>query len=90
MLSAPSRVAVSALTSVAAASAAIQVSLSRSAPALPASAEAAVAAAKGSDWLKGVMGDLMHELVIQQAEREIGFIAAQVTPVEFDRYLRNL
>ncbi|MEO1687278.1 MAG: glutamine synthetase family protein [Pseudomonadota bacterium] len=64
--------------------------LMEDAPALPTSAEAAVAAARGSDWLKGVMGDLMHELVIQQAEREIGFIAAQVTPVEFDRYLRNL
>ena len=35
------------------------------------------------------MGDYMHELLCQQAEREIGFVAAQVTPVEVDRYLRN-
>ncbi|MEM6745320.1 MAG: glutamine synthetase family protein [Pseudomonadota bacterium] len=60
------------------------------APKLPTSAEAAVAAAKGSAWLKGVLGDLMHALMIQQAEREIGFVAAQVTPVEIERYLRNL
>lgn len=56
---------------------------------LPPDLGAAVALAKGSDFLKGVMGDLLHELVIQHAEREIEFVAAQVTPVERDRYLRN-
>lgn len=49
----------------------------------------AIALARSSDFLKGVLGDLVHELLLQQAEREVGFIAAQVTPVELDRYLGN-
>jgi glutamine synthetase len=64
--------------------------LMEDAPALPADAPTAVALARGSDWLKGVLGDHLHELLIQQAEREIEFVAAQVTPVETQRYLRNL
>jgi len=56
---------------------------------LPADAATAVALARGSDWLKEVMGADRHELYLQQAEREIGFLAAQVTPVETRRYLTN-
>ena len=59
------------------------------APALPADIATAVEAAKGSDWLKGVLGDYLHELLVGQAEREIEFVASQVTPVETERYLRN-
>jgi glutamine synthetase len=39
--------------------------------------------------MKDVLGEDMCELFIQQSEREAGFMEAQVTPVEFDRYLRN-
>ncbi|MEM7257575.1 MAG: hypothetical protein AAF404_09325 [Pseudomonadota bacterium] len=45
--------------------------------------------ARASDWLKGVMGDDMYELALQQSERELDFFANQVTPVETARYLDN-
>ncbi|MEM7056984.1 MAG: glutamine synthetase family protein [Pseudomonadota bacterium] len=57
---------------------------------LPTDIRDAIAMARGSDWLKGVMGDLTHELLLQQAEREVEFIGSQVTPVELERYLGNL
>ena len=56
---------------------------------LPTDLATAVALAKGSDWLKGVMGDLVHEFQIQQAERELDFFSQQVTQVELDRYLKS-
>ena len=31
----------------------------------------------------------MYELMLQQAEREVEFVSAQVTPVELERYLGN-
>ena len=58
--------------------------------AIPADLGAAVELAKGSDWLKGVMGEMVFEFQIQQAERELEFFAQQVTPVETQRYLRTL
>ncbi len=57
---------------------------------IPTDIGTAIELARGSDWLKGVMGDMMHELLLQQAEREVEFVASQVTPVEVDRYLGNL
>jgi glutamine synthetase len=36
-----------------------------------------------------VLGADLLELLIQQSEREIEFIANQVTPVEIERYLEN-
>ncbi|MEO0362455.1 MAG: hypothetical protein AAF322_15155 [Pseudomonadota bacterium] len=56
---------------------------------LPTDMGAAVAAAKESAWLKDVMGDLVHEFQMQQAERELEFFAQQVTQVELDRYLKS-
>lgn len=64
--------------------------LDEDATAIPAEIGTAISLARGSSWLKGVMGELMHELLLQQAEREVEFVAAQVTPVETDRYLANL
>ena len=57
---------------------------------LPTDIRDAITMARGSDWLKGVMGELMHELLLQQAEREVEFVASQVTPVETDRYLGRM
>ena len=56
---------------------------------IPADLPTAIDLARESDFLKGVLGDLIHELVLQQAEREVEFVNAQVTPVELDRYLGN-
>ena len=64
--------------------------LDEEAPSLPTDISTAIELARGSDWLKNVLGDLIHELLLQQAEREVEFIASQVTPVELERYLGNL
>jgi glutamine synthetase len=56
---------------------------------LPTDLGTAIGLARGSDWLKGVLGDLLWELTCQQAEREQGFFEQQVTQVELDRYLRT-
>lgn len=45
--------------------------------------------ARESEFMKNVLGEHLHELLCQQAEREVEFISAQVTPVEFDRYVGN-
>ena len=39
--------------------------------------------------MKGVLGEDRLTILIQQAERELGFMADQVTPVEVERYLTN-
>ena len=54
---------------------------------LPGDLGAAVRLARGSAWLKDVLGEHVHEIVCQQAERELEFFANQVTPVELERYL---
>lgn len=56
---------------------------------IPTDLGTAVAQARESDWLKDVLGELLHELVCQQSERELEFFAAQVTPVEIERYLES-
>lgn len=56
---------------------------------IPTDATTAVALARGSEWLKDVMGEHAYEIYLQQAERELDFMAAQVTPVETQRYLVN-
>lgn len=48
----------------------------------------AIELARGSEWLKEVMGELQWEMVCQQAERELEFFNNQVTQVEIDRYLK--
>ncbi len=61
-----------------------------SAEILPLTLEAAVEKAKASTLMTRVMGDYRKQILIEQAEREIGFVANQVTQVELDRYARNL
>ena len=60
---------------------------------IPTDAETAIALARDSEWLKGVMGENAYEIYLQQAEREVEFIMAQirevVTPVETQRYMVN-
>ena len=56
---------------------------------IPTDLPTAIELARNSDFLKGVLGEMIHELVLQQAEREVEFVNAQVTPVELDRYLGN-
>ncbi len=56
---------------------------------IPTDATTAVALARGSEWLKDVMGADGYEIYLQQAERELEFNAAQVTPVELQRYLTS-
>lgn len=56
---------------------------------IPTDLKTAIDLARGSDWLKALMGDDMYELVCQQSERELEFFAAQVTDVETARYLDN-
>lgn len=64
-----------------------------SAEAIPTDLETAISLARGSDWLKSVMGDLTHELYCQQSERELEFfndyMNNRVTDHERDRYLGN-
>jgi len=60
---------------------------------IPTTLETAIRLARGSDWLKGVMGDMRYELYMQMCERELGFyndfVNSQVTQVERDRYMNN-
>lgn len=58
--------------------------------AIPTDLGTALELARGSDWLKDVLGEVTWELYCQMAEREQGFFAEQVTPVETERYLRTL
>lgn len=51
--------------------------------------ETAVVLAKESALMKRVLGEDRLTILIQQAEREIEFMANQVTQVEIDRYMRN-
>ncbi|KIN70228.1 Glutamine synthetase catalytic region [Sulfitobacter noctilucicola] len=57
---------------------------------IPTDLGTAIELARGSDWLKDVMGDVTWEIYCQMCEREQGFFAEQVTPVETARYLRTL
>jgi glutamine synthetase len=57
---------------------------------LPTRIETALDLAKNSDFLRSVIGEDRLTLLIQQGEREVEFLANQVTPVELDRYLPNL
>ena len=43
----------------------------------------------GADLFEILMGADLFEILVGQAEREVEFVASQVTPVEVDRYLGN-
>jgi len=56
---------------------------------IPTDLPTAISLARSSTFLKELCGDDLYELMLQQAEREVGFIDAQVTPLERERYLGN-
>lgn len=56
---------------------------------LPADLGTAVELAKNSEFMSSVIGEDRLTILIQQAERELDFMANQVTQVETDRYLTN-
>jgi len=56
---------------------------------IPTDLATAVTLARESDLMAEVLGADLLEILIQQSEREIDFIANQVTPVEIERYLEN-
>ena len=58
------------------------------APPIPLQLADAIKLARGSDWLRGVLGGDQHEVWLQQAERELDFFWQQVTPFETARYRR--
>jgi glutamine synthetase len=59
------------------------------AEAIPTDLGTAVARARASAFMKDVCGGDALEILIQQSERELAFIAQQITPVEMQRYLGN-
>ena len=56
---------------------------------IPTDLTTAVALARESSLMAEVLGADLLQILIQQSEREIEFIANQVTPVEIERYLEN-
>ena len=56
---------------------------------LPSDLETALELARNSQFLHRILGEDRLHILAGQAERELGFLADQVTPVELDRYLRN-
>ncbi|NNF79963.1 MAG: glutamine synthetase [Rhizobiales bacterium] len=56
---------------------------------IPTDLATAVELAKNSDFMKSVIGEDRLTILIQQAERELEFMANQVTKVETERYLTN-
>lgn len=56
---------------------------------LPTDLAQALQLARQSDFIKSVCGEDAFEILAQQAQREIEFVAGQVTPIEIERYLRN-
>ena len=56
---------------------------------IPTDLTTAVALARESSLMSEVLGADLLQILIQQSEREIEFIANQVTPVEIERYLEN-
>ena len=56
---------------------------------MPTGLATAVALARVADLMAEVLGPDLLDLLIQHSEREIEFIANQVTPVEIERYLES-
>ncbi len=57
---------------------------------IPTDLATAVELARNSDFMKGVLGEYSLEILVGQAERELGFMENQVTAVELERYLPNM
>lgn len=56
---------------------------------LPLSLNDALVLANSSDFMARVCGPDAFSILLQQGQRELDFVAAQVTPVEMDRYLES-
>ena len=56
---------------------------------IPQDISTAIRLAKKSGWLRDVIGDDCLTILLQQAEREVEFLADKVTPTEIERYLEN-
>ncbi len=56
---------------------------------LPTDQTTALEVARSSEWLTDLLGPELLGVWLSQAERELEFVNAQVTPVEVDRYLGN-
>jgi len=56
---------------------------------LPTDIDTAIRLARGSEFLKRVIGEDRLAILLKQAERERDFVANQVTSVETERYLVN-
>ncbi|MCY4459820.1 MAG: glutamine synthetase family protein [Albidovulum sp.] len=56
---------------------------------LPVDLDDAISRARGSEFMKSLLGADRLEILVGQAERERDFVLDQVTQVEIDRYLRN-
>ena len=57
---------------------------------LPPTLDEAVKLARGSKFMKDVLGEDRWEIFLTMCEREVEFVRDQVTPVETERYLHNL
>jgi glutamine synthetase len=57
---------------------------------IPTTIDQAIELARRSDFLRQVMGEDGLAILVQQAERERDFVAAQITAVETSRYVGNL
>lgn len=57
---------------------------------IPTTIEQAIGAARQSKFMKSVLGDDLHELYVQQSEREVAFFRDQISQVETDRYIECL
>ena len=56
---------------------------------IPTDLVAAIALARESKLIASTFNTDLIEIYLQQAQREVEFVSAQVTPVEQARYLRN-
>ena len=59
---------------------------SETADPIPTDLRDAIQLARGSDWLKNIIGDDLYEIALQQSERELELFSQQVTPFELNRY----
>ncbi|MBC8407521.1 MAG: glutamine synthetase [Rhodobacteraceae bacterium] len=59
---------------------------SETAAPIPTDLRDAIQLARGSEWLRSVIGEDLYEIALQQCERELELFSQQVTPFELNRY----
>ncbi len=57
---------------------------------LPTDIPTALRLARKSGMLKDLLGDMLHEILLTQGERELAQLENQITPVETERYLKAM